>query len=274
MAMPMKRAHAAIGIAVMMAMAAGCSYRELAAHERTGTSARPLIAFKGAPVAKLDIVIGGVVLGSGARLDDLCGVDPALTESDLLAQADAWSRILLDAMTAGPEKVSVWPWAEVRNRLAAGEIEAYLGVFASGGVLRPERLAPVRAAFPSATHLAVARVDYNLLEDRSLIQASGLRGSIGRTIEVTLDCYELDPGTSAWRATRRVHDFGKHLKGDNPDDHHVRVRRDSGGNVDVEVPGVTASAPRLEDMIADAVDALVMRMLAAARLGPDWQLLE
>ena len=266
--------RAMVGLLVAMTLATGCSFRELAKHERTGSSANPQFIFNGTPMEQSEIIIGGVVLGSRARLDKLCAVDPGITEGDVLAQADGWSHNLRAPLIVVSDRVTVWPWPEVRDRVPESELVATLEVFASGGILRPNRLAPIQAAFPTADHLVIARVDYNLMEDRSLIQASGLRGSIGRTIEVTLECYDLKTATSAWRVTKRRHNFGKHLTQDNPDEHHVSVLRDTEGNVDLEVPGVTASAPGLEDMIAETIDVLVLRLLDATRVQGEWEFLD
>lgn len=240
-----------------VAVAGGCSYRELADTRRAGSSAHNLRDMERSSLEGAQVVVGGVVLGAYAPLDDLCGVDPGITAEDYLAQADAWSHCLHTALAAHADHFSIWPWPEVRDRVSPTDLATTLKVFAGLAVLRADRLSPVREAFPQADFLLIARVDYNVLEDRSLTQASGLSGSIGRTVEITLECYDLESLSPVWRTTQREHDFGKHIGLEGGQDPHTRVRRLENGQTNVEVPGITASAPLLEDMIGGTLRKLV-----------------
>ena len=249
---------------LMAALSAGCSYRPLAKHERMGSSKDKVRELDSGSLDSCRVAVGGVILSRYAAIDRFCGVDIPPAEFDYRAQADLWSHHLSMPLQGYAPRFSTWAWPTVTTIVPEEPMAEVHELFASLAILRPDRLALLHEAMPEIDFLVIARIDYNLLEDRSLIQGSGLRGSIGRTIEVTLECYDLRTGESVWRSTDKSHAFGDNVKSAAEDNSRVNVMRPDGGGTEVGIEGVTVSAPALDGMLRNSLDSLVSSMVRSA----------
>jgi len=226
----------------------GCSWYPLTKHQRKGSSAEKIDQTSEVSWESAGIAVGGVVLGPEAPLDHLCGIPVPYHEFDYGEQSDMWAYYLY--------------WPTVRDQVPDSTTGKLHEVFAHMGVLRPERLQPFLESFPLADFLVIARVDYIFLEHRTR-QASGLHSSIGRTIEVTLECYDLHTGKSVWRSTKKKHSNGKKLGPIDDSENRAMVHKMDDGDVDVGVPGTSVSAPTLDEMIPKCINSLVASMLGS-----------
>lgn len=240
----------------------GCSWYPLTKHQRKGSSAEKIDQTSEVSWESAGIAVGGVVLGPEAPLDHLCGIPVPYHEFDYGEQSDMWAYYLYSALDKHSEKTTIYTWPTVRDQVPDSTTGKLHEVFAHMGVLRPERLQPFLESFPLADFLVIARVDYIFLEHRTR-QASGLHSSIGRTIEVTLECYDLHTGKSVWRSTKKKHSNGKKLGPIDDSENRAMVHKMDDGDVDVGVPGTSVSAPTLDEMIPKCINSLVASMLGS-----------
>jgi|GEM_PF-6076435 len=236
--------------------------------------------FSPADLREGSLAIGGVVLGDKVDIDAHAGI-PAMFSND--DQSLEWSPALaVGVMTKAPE-VRLLSYAAVRDQVPAGFLANIQGTYARRGLIKPEALSRVAENLPGTHWLLLARVDASILEGESVYEGSstqggratrvddngelqtrpnetgeverevGMFGTVGRTVTMTLDIYDLRNQRSVW--TGNVTRHHKAPGGPRTDAAERKLQLDEAGATPV-VAGSSLAAPALGPVVSDCCQDL------------------
>jgi hypothetical protein len=231
--------------------------------------------------------VGGFVLGAGVEVVPETGDAPLSGfADDPAAQSDAWAPALYGPLLAMRGGRDVWDWSALRDNIPTDEITALQTAIARGEVPAAGSLAKVAGDLPDITYLAVARLDRNEIMV-SNTAPTGLRtdqsdpgGDVGapsnsllgtvrirRTVEVTLEVFDLRGGRSVWRGSveRQRTELLSSKSITESEDLVVIPPTGEDELPEIRVKGTALAAPALEDLLAEACEALVGNLFAVAQ---------
>jgi len=238
--------------------------------------------FSTADLREGSLAIGGVVLGDKVEVDAHAGI-PAMFSTD--DQSLEWGPALAaGVMTKAPD-VTLMSYVAVRDQVPAGFLANIQGTYARRGLIKPEALTRVAENLPGTNWLLLARVDASILEGESVYEGKstqggqsvnsgssdqtdlgtlphetgeverevGMFGTVGRTVRMTLDIYDLRQQRSVW--TGSVERHHKAPGGPRTADEDRKLQLDDSGATPV-VAGSSLAAPALEPVVADCCQDL------------------
>ena len=253
----------ALMLLVAGATCTGCSlFVPKHRYDRVGTAGESVAKKNVAAGDSLVLAVGGFVAGPQAHWDQFVGVpESELPEFGVLAQSRFWAHHVTTALrTRAARGDEVIGWSTLVDAVPTKTLTDILVVFASGGEVRANRIRDLHQDLPRARYLVLGRLDYNFAEYRGASSA-GMRGSLGRSIDVTLECYDLRDGQAVWRRSRQAFRTGGVGVEVREEDSHAILMPRNNGNRDVGITGTTVDTPDLDEMITAVVGKLASQLL-------------